>query len=106
MKQKFVLLKILERETIDNDDDDDDHINEFNENELQFDEKNDESMEKSTCCFGTGRSRYELSLTINNDYFTPPTKSFSQPSQPDRSRSNSTGSSSFSSFFSMFKLNK
>jgi serine/threonine protein kinase len=100
------IIKILERETIDNDDDDDDHINEFNENELQFDEKNDESMEKSTCCFGTGRSRYELSLTINNDYFTPPTKSFSQPSQPDRSRSNSTGSSSFSSFFSMFKLNK
>ena len=57
-------MKILQRETID------DYIN-----ELQFDEKNDESMEKSTCCFGTGRSRYEL--TINNDYFTPPTKSFS-----------------------------
>jgi hypothetical protein len=63
-------MKILQRETID---EDDDYIN-----ELQFDEKNDESMEKSTCCFGTGISRrYEL--TINNDYFTPPTKSFSQP---------------------------
>jgi hypothetical protein len=71
------IMKILQRETID----DDDYINEFNENELQFDEKNDE-------------------LTINNDYFTPPTKSFSQPFKFN------CGSSSFSSFFSMFKLNK
>ena len=110
------IIKILEKESINidididdeknDDDDDDDELLQFDEknddDELQFEEKNDEEL---TCCFGT-------QLKINNDYFTPPTKSFSQPSSV-RSRSNSTPNSflsgsldKISSFFNMFNVNK
>jgi serine/threonine protein kinase len=87
------IIKIIERKNIDVDD--------VNENELQFDEKNEETREEllqrineleyeleeksehtSSCCFGnnddnndniTGRGRTNngYELSINNDYFTP-----------------------------------
>ena len=96
----------VEAEDIDDEkNDDDDELLQFEEknedDELQFEEKNEEL----TCCFGS-------ELKINNDYFTPPTKSFSQPSSV-RSRSNSTPNSflsgsldKISSFFNMFNVNK